>query len=528
MLVFKIAWRNIFRHKGKSFVIGIILFLGALLMTVGNGVISGMNVGLERNIVNGFTGDLILMSDKQTQDSVLFGFMGEAVEPIYNYKDIKEVLLEEEYIEKFLPIGKNMAMTLNEEGGEPSYTYIMGVDFDEYTKMFPNNIELIEGDYINTGTKGALVGTGGREDYYDDTGLWIITEKDGLIEKNFTEEAKKSFNNKEEIIYKDNLVFMGFNESNSTSDIRLPVKGVIKYRALNNYWGSFIFTDIESYRNCLGYFSAAEVVELDEEKEQAMTFDEDSLDAMFSDNSIFVDDTGEAINTDELDFTVDASIYEHDIDVESGAYNLVFIKLKKGVNREEAVISLNKKLEERGFGGKTSYDKEFKDGRVVQGARVLTWKQAAGFIGNISTLIKGALFLFVMFVFFVAVIIIVNTLTMAALERTSEIGMMRAIGAKKRFIRQMFFSETALLSFFFGGLGIISGLAIIILLASLNISTENEILQLVYGGDKFTPIILVSDIFLGVVQLLIVTLLAMIYPMKIASNITPLDAISRD
>ena len=36
-----IAWRNILRHKGKSLVIGVILFLGSLLMTVGNGIISG-------------------------------------------------------------------------------------------------------------------------------------------------------------------------------------------------------------------------------------------------------------------------------------------------------------------------------------------------------------------------------------------------------------------------------------------------------------------------------------------------------
>ena len=64
-LIIKISWRNIMRHKGKSIVIGVILFLGALLMTVGNGVISGMDRGMQKNIVEGFTGDALIISEKQ-------------------------------------------------------------------------------------------------------------------------------------------------------------------------------------------------------------------------------------------------------------------------------------------------------------------------------------------------------------------------------------------------------------------------------------------------------------------------------
>ena len=45
-LILKIAWRNIWRHKGKSLVIGVILFIGAMLMSIGNGMISGMEKGM--------------------------------------------------------------------------------------------------------------------------------------------------------------------------------------------------------------------------------------------------------------------------------------------------------------------------------------------------------------------------------------------------------------------------------------------------------------------------------------------------
>ena len=70
-LMLTIAWRNILRHKGKSLVIGAILFVGALLMTLGNGVVSGMDVGIEKNIVNSFMGDIVLISDKQKSDNIL-------------------------------------------------------------------------------------------------------------------------------------------------------------------------------------------------------------------------------------------------------------------------------------------------------------------------------------------------------------------------------------------------------------------------------------------------------------------------
>ena len=52
--------------------------------------------------------------------------------------------------------------------------------------------------------------------------------------------------------------------------------------------------------------------------------------------------------------------------------------------------------------------------------------------------------------------------------------------------------------------------------------------QLLFGGDTFRPLLSASDIGLAIVQLAIVTLLAVIYPIRVASSITPLDAVSRE
>jgi len=159
-LMLKIAWRNILRHKGKSLVIGVILFVGALLMTLGNGVITGMDVGIKKNIVNSFMGDLVLISDKQKSDNILFNMMGTSVEPINTYKQIKEVLESQPYVERFLPAGDNMAMILKEDENTPSMTYLMGVDFEQYKKMFPDSYKVIEGRQFSPGEKrGILVPT---------------------------------------------------------------------------------------------------------------------------------------------------------------------------------------------------------------------------------------------------------------------------------------------------------------------------------------------------------------------------------
>ena len=379
-LIIKIAWRNILRHKGKSVIIGVILFLGALIMTVGNGVISGMDVGLRENIINCFTGDAVVISDKQQSDNVFLEMMGKAVEPAYNVVDIKKTLDKQNYISRYLPVGKNMALVLNEDGGSMGNAYLMGVDFEKYRAVFPGNVKPIEGRLPNPGEKGALVPTGARKQAYDFMNIWFMPENDTLHVANLTPEALV---NKSGLSLKNSLVLMGFNDDNSTSDIRLGIKGIVKYKALNHIWGNFVIVDIESYRQCMGYFSASEkAAVLPPEQKSLFSMDNTNLDVMFNDNS------------------------------------MVLVFFKHGTPLDQGLQNLNATLKNANLG-----------------ARAVSWKKAIGPIGNMAALIKTALFVFVMFLFFVAIIIIVNTLSMAALERTSEIGMMRAVGAKKGFNR---------------------------------------------------------------------------------------------
>lgn len=507
-LIIKIAWRNILRHKRKSLVIGIILFVGVLMMTVGNSVISGMDRGLEKNIVNGFLGDIVIVSEKEKSDNILLRMYGESIEEINNYKEIKKVLEKEGYIEKFLPIGKNAAMVFNEDEGEPGYAYLIGVDFDDYKKMFPNNFTVLEGKNFSDSEPGMLLPVKSRSDLYDTMNIWFLPEGGKLAEENLTDDAKKE---KEDLSLKNSLVLLGLGGGMSSSDIKLGIKGVIKYNALNSLWGHFSIIDIESYRNCLGYFSALESnTKITKQEEKLLSLDTENLDDMFGSESLVVANSGSS-DFSSVNFKRKEAPKVENIDLEDGTYNLVLVKLKNSNAVNGDLSKLNKSLSD-----------------AKLGVKAIHWKKAAGPIGSMATIIKSFLFFVVMMLFFVAIIIIVNTLTMAALERTPEIGMMRAVGAHKGFISWMFFGETAMLSGVFGGLGIVVGIIIVKIIPLLHITSTNDMIQLIYGGDKFQPYLSMGDISMVIIQLLIVTLLTVIYPIKVAKGIMPLDAIARD
>ncbi len=507
-LILKIAWRNIKRHKGKSAIIGIILFLGALLMTLGNGIISGMDRGLEKNIIDGFMGDVVIISDKEKTDNILFKMYGESISTIPDYKAIKNVLQKENYIDKFLPVGKNIAMVLNENGGDPSFMYLLGVDFNEYKKMFGNNITVLEGRLFKDREQGILVPARAREELYSAMDIWILPENGKLIVQNLSKDALPY---KDQLTLKDNVVLMGFTDDGSSSDIRLKVKGIFKYRALNTIWGHFSITDIESYRNAMGYFSASEMkVDISKSEQKLLSSDTGNLDDMFGQDTMIITDTGSS-DIGKVNFKKKEIATTAGVDLESGAYNCVFVRLKDSGTLDKSVAKLNSAFKKAGID-----------------VRAVTWKKAAGMIGSMAVLIKGALFIFVTMLFLVAVIIIVNTLTMSAIERTTEIGMMRAIGARKRFVSSMFIGETAILSGIFGGIGIIIGIITIYITPLFNISTANDMLQLLYGGDTLMPYLSIYDIIIVVLQLALVTFVTVLYPVRVANKITPLDAIARD
>ncbi|MFN3909998.1 MAG: ABC transporter permease [Candidatus Anstonellaceae archaeon] len=128
--------------------------------------------------------------------------------------------------------------------------------------------------------------------------------------------------------------------------------------------------------------------------------------------------------------------------------------------------------------------------------------------------IIGAITLFLGFIsglsFFIGSIGIANTLYMRVVERTRDIGIMRAIGATKKDIAKLIIAEGAAFGLIGGFLGLLVGVIIAQVITQLGFKTA------------IGPIVIFAALFISS----IVGIIASYWPAKIASDLDPVKAIA--
>jgi ABC-type antimicrobial peptide transport system permease subunit len=140
---------------------------------------------------------------------------------------------------------------------------------------------------------------------------------------------------------------------------------------------------------------------------------------------------------------------------------------------------------------------------------------------KIFTVIQISLGVFGIFALIVAAIGLINTMTISLLERTNEIGIMRAIGGSPADIRRIFLGESIMIGFVGGIAGIILGF-----FASETLNWLFNILAQALGG-KSTRLFsypLWFIIFIVIVSTL-VGLIGGIWPARRAAHMNPLEAL---
>ncbi len=505
-LILKIALRNILLHKGKSLIIGAIIFIGSLIMTVGNATVAGMDNGIRRSIVDGLFGDIVILSKREKNDASLMAAMGETAEVISGYTNIKMALEGHPDVATFIPFTKGLMMVLLDietPMGQPPFLFTFGVDFDRYVKMF-DNIELIAGRLPRPGERGVVIHRKHRDWFYELYGTLFNPVDDPL---NTNRLSPLAISNISKLTPQTNMIIMGISDKNSTLDIRIPVLGIYRNKKIDAM--DIDLMDLESYREAMNYSTAGDTgLKLSSSETSLLNLDENP-DALFSGGGLTQMGSGSAPDVASLFTAKDKK--PKVVDVDLGTYEVISVRVKDSKTSEAVVDKLNAMFQEKNLD-----------------ARAVHWVKAAGTLASMVNIIKGVLFAFTFFIFFVAIIIIMNTLAMATLERMSELGMMRAVGAQKGFLTLMLLGETFVLAGFFGGLGMITGGTISAILASFQFTSTNEMVQLFYGGNVYQPVIRLPDVVVGLFELGLVTVLAVLYPAYLARKVKPLDAITRD
>ncbi|MCX7881993.1 MAG: FtsX-like permease family protein [Brevinematales bacterium] len=503
-LFYSIAFRNLFRHKGKSLIVGGLLFLVAFILTLGNATIKGMNKAMEKNIIHGFTGNMAIISTNQRDKEVFGSFTGRPMALIENYTQMSNILASLDVVEDFMPIGRNVAMLFN-TGGTPLFYMIYAVDLDKYQAFFQNKILFLEGKGLEKGEKGMIMGSLIRNQTAETVNLWLYPEKSEII---FSNMPPKVYSNRETLTYAQDAVLVGLSDDVG-SDVRLPVKGVFRFESLNALFGGYIvFVDPVSYVEMFNYVVTP--ITMAPTKRDSLLLHTENFDTLLEENLF----SSEPVisGTPYSEKTLREAIKRQETyTYTTEAYNAVIVKTKKGVSDTVALKKVNAALKEARA-----------DGIAV------SWKEATPQLSQYIGIVQGLFGVIMFMLFLVSLIIVMNTIAMSVVERTSEMGMMRAIGAQKSFLGSMILMETLTLGCVFGGSGILAGSLVSWFLASLKLKASDEMVQLLFGGEYFMPVVGIEDMVANLLILLGVLWLASLYPIRLAKKVTALEAISRE
>lgn len=146
----------------------------------------------------------------------------------------------------------------------------------------------------------------------------------------------------------------------------------------------------------------------------------------------------------------DAQIYvsqeTYEAIFEKDTYEYIYMRASSDQKPEELAGRVKEKF--RNHRGQKEGQEDFK---------VQTFEDVLSTFTNIITVINGVLIIIALISIIVAAVNIMNTMYTSILERTREIGIMKAIGSRNRYILIIFMTEAGLLGLIGGLMGIILG-----------------------------------------------------------------------
>jgi ABC-type lipoprotein release transport system permease subunit len=158
------------------------------------------------------------------------------------------------------------------------------------------------------------------------------------------------------------------------------------------------------------------------------------------------------------------------------------------------------------------------------GIQVVGWQEATGLLGQFVGAMRAVLYASIFVIFLVALLIINNTMVSATLERAAEIGTMRAMGAPRAFVVQLFLIETLLLGLAAGAVGAGLGAGFVTALGRVGLPAPADAFVILFAGPRLYPTVTGGDLAFGITTILAVSVLSALYPALLAARVAPIVA----
>lgn len=509
-VIFRLALRNLTEHKSKTIIIALFLIFGVAIVILGNSFLESVNKGLEKDFRANYTGDFAISIIPEKGSTIdIFevnttNFDGEIpqIPALPDLEKVQEIVNEQKGIKKQTKqISAQVLVTKGLEVDLSNLDDDLGImdlpvamlfagEENSYWDVFPD-LHLIEGNYPQAGTNEIII--------------------DYRIQRN----VEKTFH--EPLNIGDEILILGANTNGIIREGK--VVGIFKPANENSAMFQVIYCNPSLARAFANLTYAANFTQ-DLPNSVDLGISELSEDDLFGgfDDDLFgdfdvIDENTDILRENTTDFSDilgDTSLRDELNKTDDGAWNFIIGKVEHPRQADKIISELNKKFAEAGLN-----------------VHAMNWKQAAF---SYSATVEGIGFIFNLLIIILAVvvfIIIMNTMTVSIIERTAEIGTMRAIGAEKKFVLKLFFTESVSLTFVSSVIGIILAFIIMIIFNACNIVITNEIAKMILGGGLLhfspTPLIIILTILIALTG----SVLSNIYPVKSALKITPLKALSK-
>ncbi|MBP7495822.1 MAG: ABC transporter permease [Spirochaetales bacterium] len=488
-MILKLALRNLYRHPRQTFTVGAVVAVGIALLFIGNSLLDGTEAGVQESFINSFTGHLSLRVRSDLEFSI-FGDQTPVIGELFKMPTLAPYLELRKEVEAMPGVASVSSivsgLALLEMKNYRMPAPLFGVEPDTYLSTFPG-IQIVQGRFLQNGERGVL----------------LTEARVRNIEHAMN--GKLSLGTPVQFSVTDGITFR----------IRsAPLVGIIRYPLRNETLDSLVLVDPTTVRELYSYMiqDAEDTLPSAAGTEASLPQDitQDSIDSLFAAPAPDTTASGEGIDRKAVEEDLAVALHAPRPATDEGAWNFILLRLENPREARRVQAELQRKVEDRGW------EVEVLDWRRTAGssALYLYWMRV---IFNIGFLVVAA----------ASLIVLIDTLIMAVLERTPEIGTLRALGATGGLIRKMFLAETTLLTATAGLLGIGIGAAVSYYLRMFPFQLTNPFLIQLFGGTDLLPKISMERLIFSWVLAICMGLIGWMYPVRIALRIQPRQAMER-